>query len=81
MAGYKQDEKSEVWFPDITCWHMHNTIRSPKEEDATRRISRKAKRSYHPGDLINLDLLAELPALRERIESFPVCPALEALWG
>jgi glycosyltransferase involved in cell wall biosynthesis len=80
-SGYKQNEKSELWFPDITCWHMHNALRSPKEEDATRRISRKAKRSYHPGELIDLDLLKELPALRERIEDFPVCPALEALWG
>ena len=79
-SGYKQNEDSEIWFEDITCWHMHNALRSPNESDATRRISRKAKHSYHPGNLIDLDLLAELPMLRERIEDFPECPALEALW-
>ena len=60
---------------------MHNTLRSPKEEAATKRLQRKQKRSYHPGELIDLDLLAELPMLKERIESWPVSPALEALWG
>jgi glycosyltransferase involved in cell wall biosynthesis len=81
VAGYRQSEKSEVWFEDITCWHMHNSLRSPKEEDATRRLSRKGKKAYHPGTLIDLKLLDELPTLRTRIEDFPVCPALEALWG
>jgi len=81
VSGYKQNEKSEIWFDDITCWHLHNALRSPKEADATRRISRKMKKSYHPGELIKLDLLKELPILRKRIEDFPVSPALEALWG
>ena len=79
-SGYKQNEKSEKWF-DITCWHMHNTLRSPNEEDATNRISRKNKNSYHPGKLIPLDLLTELPILRTKIENFPVSPTLEALWN
>ena len=79
--GYSQNDKSEMWFEDITCWHMHNTLRSPNEEDATRRIARKRKRSYHPGELIDMNLLEEIPALKKRIEDFPVCPALEKLWG
>ena len=78
-SGYKQNEKSEQYY-DVTCFHMHNTLRSPNEEDAQRRISRKRKRSYHPGELVPMNLLRELPVLRKRIEDFPVCPALEALW-
>lgn len=79
VPGYKQNEKSEMWY-DLTCFHFHNTLRSPNEAEATRRLQRKFKKSYHPGSLIDLDLLKELPALRERIEDFPVSPALEALW-
>jgi len=78
-SGYKQNEQSEKWF-EITCWHMHNAIRSPKEDEATKRIIRKSKASYHPGKLIELNLLKELPVLRNRIENFTVSPALESLW-
>ena len=81
IAGYKQNDKSEIWYNNITCWHMHNTLRSPREKDAVKRIARKMQRSYHPGELVPMDLLKELPALKERIEGFPVTPALEALWG
>ncbi len=80
VSGYKQHEESEIWYRDITCWHMHNTLRSPKEDEATKRMQRKAKKSYHPGRLIEMDLLAEVPILQSRIEDFPVSPALEALW-
>lgn len=76
---YEQNSKSEVWFDFITCWHFHNTLRSPKEEDATKRIQRKSQGSYHPGKLIDLDLLRELPILRKPVEDFPVSPALKAL--
>lgn len=80
VAYYRQNEKSEVWFDDIVCWHMHNTLRSPKEEDATKRLKRKGQKSYHPGDTMgDLELLDELPMLREPIENFPVSPALAAL--
>jgi hypothetical protein len=80
VAHYRQCAKSEIQYP-ITCWHMHNTVRSPKEGDATKRLIRKAQRSYHPGTLIDMDILEELPVLRTRIEDFPVSPALEALWA
>lgn len=80
VSGYKQSEKSELWFDDITCWHMHNTLRSPKEADATKRLRRKGQKSYHPGDTMSpLSLLEEIPALRTPIEDFPVAPALAAL--
>ena len=79
VPAYKQNEFSETYYP-IRCWHMHNTLRSPKEEDALLRVSRKQKRTYHPGDETSaFDLLAELPVLRKPIENFPVSPALAAL--
>lgn len=80
VSGYKQHEKSEIWF-DIDCYHFHNTIRSPKDAEALKRADRKHKRTYRPGELVPIDLLAELPVLRKRIEQFPVSPVLEALWA
>jgi len=80
ISGYKQNEKSEQYF-DITCWHMHNTLRSPKDDEALKRVDRKQKKTYHPGELEPFDLLKELPVLGERIENFPVSPMLETLWG
>lgn len=80
VPGYKQGHKSEIWFSDITCWHMHNTLRSPKEADAAKRLKRKGQRSYHPGgEMGKLRLLDEIPELREPIEDFPVSPALAEL--
>jgi glycosyltransferase involved in cell wall biosynthesis len=80
VAGYKQSHKSEVEYGDIICWHMHNTLRSSKEEDALKRQARKKQKSYHPGEeLVKLDLLGELPILRKPIENFPVTPALAEL--
>lgn len=79
--AFAQNKNSEMWFDDIIVWHMHNTVRSPKEKDATRRLQRKSQGSYHTGELIDLNLLKELPVLQHRIENFPVSPMLEALWG
>jgi hypothetical protein len=76
---HKQNKDSEIYF-DITCWHMHNTQRSTKDDEALRRINRRQKRTHHPGSTMgDLDLLSELPRLREPIEDFPVSPALAAL--
>ena len=79
-AFYKQNEKSEVELTDITCWHFHNTLRSPKEEEALKRLQRKNQRSYHPGnEMAPLNLLEELPLLQSHIEDFTVSPALAKL--
>jgi hypothetical protein len=79
-AGYKQEEKSELIFEGITCLHLHNTWRSPRESDAVKRLWRKKQKSYHPGNVLgDLDLLAEYPALQRPIEHFKVSPALKKL--
>jgi hypothetical protein len=80
VAGHRQNEKSEVHFDDITCWHFHNTLRSPKEADATRRLIRKGRKTYHPGTTMDdVKLLDILPILRKPIEDFSVTPALAKL--
>lgn len=79
-AVYEQNHKSELDFPAIRLLHLHNAQRSPKEEDALSRMKRKSQRTYHPGTLANWNVLEEYPLLKQRLP-FPVCPALEALWG
>jgi glycosyltransferase involved in cell wall biosynthesis len=79
VAGHKQKAESEVLFDDIVCWHMHNTSRSPKDAEALKRVTRKKKKTYHPGELVEVNLLDELPVLKENVEDFPVSPELQAL--
>jgi hypothetical protein len=74
----RQDSKTEI-HQRIYCWHMHNTRRSSKEEETPGRIRRKLQKTYHPGNLCSVDILQELPQLRQPIENFPVCPALREL--
>lgn len=80
VAVYEQNSKSEIDFPAIRILHLHNTQRSPKEEDALSRIKRKSQHTYHPGTLANWNVLEEYPLLKQKLP-FPVSPALEALWG
>lgn len=79
VSGYKQNAESEEWY-EATVWHFHNAVRSPDEKSVLKRIERKKKKTYHPGELKPVDILKELPILNHRIESFPVSPDLEALW-
>jgi hypothetical protein len=79
-AFYKQNHKSELDCREMVCWHMHNTTRSPKDADATKRMVRKHQKTYHPGDeLTELSLIKELPMLAAPIEDFKVSDALAAL--
>jgi hypothetical protein len=79
-AFYKQNHKSELDCRDITVWHMHNTTRSSRDADATKRMIRKQQKTYHPGDdLEALSLIKELPMLAAPIEDFKVSDALAAL--
>lgn len=80
-SGYEQNKKSEIHYDDITVFHFHNCLRSPKEEEVPKRIKRKSQKTYHPGSLIPINLLKELPILQNRIENFAVSPALEKLWN
>ncbi len=76
---YKQKEKYEYPFADVTCYHFHNALRSPLEGSVPKRLDRKAQGTYHPGELVPFNLLDELPILRKPIEAFQVSPDLEKL--
>ena len=75
-----QKESNEYNFkPEIICHHFHNAVRSSKENDALKRSERKSQHTYHPGELIEYDLLKALPLLSKPILDFPVAPELKKL--
>jgi len=79
---YDLKNAREVNFFDITCWHMHNTLRSPSEDEVPKRMKRKSQGTYHPGNelgVLGTSLLDALPILRAPVASFPVNPALAKL--
>lgn len=79
-AFYQQNSKSEVNFRDeIQVLHLHNATRSSKENVALKRMARKSQNSYHPGKLINFNILEEYPILKEPIEDWPMDQALMEL--
>ncbi len=78
-AVIQQNERTEHWYRDVLCYHFHNTIRSPLEEEVPSRVSRKEKETYKPGELIDFNLLEALPMLRKPIENFLVSPTLKQL--
>lgn len=76
---YQLKEHREVWHMDFPCYHFHNTARSSKDAEVPKRIARRARGTYHPGDLSDFDLFEILPLLKTRIEDFPVNPRLEEM--
>lgn len=75
-----QNKTTELEFPEIICYHFHNAFRSSKDNEVPRRIERRTQATYHPGELDSIDLLKELPILKNRIQDFPVNPNLRKLW-
>lgn len=75
----KQHEPTELYFPEVICNHFHNTKRSSLgDEAAQRRVERKTKATYHPGNLEDVDLLSLLPDLQHDL-GYPKSPALQGL--
>jgi hypothetical protein len=78
---YELKNAREVDFPDVMCYHMHNTQRSP-DKGVPGRERRLDQGTYHPGHefgLLGTKLLDILPILRAPIEDFPVNPYLKTL--
>lgn len=72
-----QDEKTEVYMSSaIKVWHMHNCSRSSLDNEVPKRLERRSQATYHPGELVDFNLLDELPILRKPINNFPVAPEL-----
>lgn len=80
IEGTLDPKKSlEYQMPEVKCYHMHNAQRSSLDGDVPKRLERRGRSTYHPGSLVDFDLLEEVPLLREPIAGFPVSPALAKL--
>ena len=77
---YEQCDKREYNFSNYAlCYHFHNAARSPHDSDALKRIERRARGTYRPGELVPFDLFGALPILKTRFDDIPVNPILERL--
>lgn len=76
---FKQQPDRELWVPGVTCYHFHNCERSSKDAEVPKRLERRGRPTYRPGELVPFDLLETLPILRKPIASFPVNPRLAEL--
>lgn len=77
---YEQVPKREYEFPkNAMCYHFHNADRSPQDANALKRIERKTRGTYRPGELVPFDLFGTLPILKKRFDDIPVNPLLERL--
>ena len=77
---YDQTSKREYEFSkDAICYHFHNAARSPYDADALKRMERRTKGTYRPGELVPFDLFGALPIGKTRFDDIPVNPTLERL--
>ncbi len=76
---FPQNSDTEITIPDVTCFHFHGAARSPKDSEVPKRIERRNRPTYQPGDLHPIDIIKELPILRTPINNFEVNPKLKEL--
>src|SRR3990167_6707770 len=68
----------EIWI-DGTCYHFHNCERSSYDSEVPKRIERRARATYRPGQKQSIEILKELPILEKNICDFKRNPALQKL--
>lgn len=80
FAAIKQKPENEYKFSEnVICYHFHGTYRSPMELSVPKRMDRKNKPTYTPGEIEKFDLFQRLPALTTSIKNFLPNPALVQL--
>lgn len=74
-----QNQENEIYFRNIQMYHFHNCSRSSKDALVPKRIERRGRATYHPGELSSINILDTLPILKQKIENFPINPQLQKL--
>jgi len=76
---FKQTAERERWIEGAICYHFHNCERSSKDAEVPKRLERRGRPTYRPGELVPFDLFETLPIMKMPIESFAVCLRLAEL--
>lgn len=77
---FQQVPQREMWAdPKAVCFHFHNAERSSKDAEVPKRLERRGRPTYRPGELAPFNLFETLPITMKPIEGFPVCPRLAEL--
>lgn len=76
---YNQNSAREIHTNKVLCYHFHHPDRSPLDGRVPKRMERKSKQTYSPGELKNFDLFSELPILKKRFGTTRINPVLEKM--
>lgn len=76
---YKQEPRNELWIEGPVCYHFHNCDRSSADGDVPKRLERRARPTYRPGEKEPFNLLETLPLLQCPIAEFAPNPVLATM--
>lgn len=73
---FKQESAVEHKIPDAICYHFHNCIRSSKDAEVPKRLERRSRGTYRPGEKKKFDVFKALPILNGPIQNFERSPSI-----
>ena len=74
---FKQEPSVEYKIPNAVCFHFHNCTRSSKDAEVPKRIERRSRGTYRPGEKKKFDVIKALPILSGPIQNFARSPSIE----
>ena len=74
---FEQNSTVEYKIQEAICYHFHNCVRSPKDADVPKRLERRGRATYRPGEKKKLDIFKVLPILNGPIQNFERSPSIE----
>lgn len=79
VAYFEQTKERIKEHRDLIVYHFHNCSRSSMDHLVPKRIERRGRATYHPGELFSIKLFDKLPILKKPIETFTPNPELKNL--
>lgn len=76
---FDQTKEREKEYQDLIVYHFHNCQRSSMDHLVPKRIERRSRTTYRPGNLAPINIFEKLPILKTPIENFPVNNNLKIL--
>ncbi len=74
---FKQESEIEYKIENAICYHFHNCIRSSKDAEVIKRLERRSRGTYRPGEKKKIDIFKLLPILTKPIQNFERSPSIK----
>lgn len=76
---FKQEERTQFVIDGATCVHFHNCPRSEKDAEVPKRLERRARPTYRPGEKSPFNVFEAAPVMCKRVGDTPQQPRLAEL--